>query len=85
MLVSVVIPCYNEAQTIEMVVSQVLSVNIGLRKEIIVIDDCSTDKSPEILAKLLSDGQIDQLKLFHAILERVRLCAKDSNWQLETS
>jgi glycosyltransferase involved in cell wall biosynthesis len=64
MLVSVVIPCYNEDQTIEQVVRQVLSINIGFRKEIIVIDDCSSDKSPEILAKLLSDGHIDQLKLF---------------------
>jgi glycosyltransferase involved in cell wall biosynthesis len=64
MLVSVVIPCFNEAQTIEQVVRQVLRVDIGLKKEIIVIDDCSTDKSPEILAKLLADGLINQLKLF---------------------
>jgi glycosyltransferase involved in cell wall biosynthesis len=84
MLVSVVIPCYNEARTIEQVVRKVTSVNIGLKKEIIVIDDCSTDKSPEILAKLLADGHINQLKLFShntgkgaALREGFKLAAGD--------
>ncbi|MCK5406223.1 MAG: glycosyltransferase, partial [Candidatus Krumholzibacteria bacterium] len=40
MLVSVVIPAYNEAKTIAEVVSRVHAVDI--EKEIIVVDDCST-------------------------------------------
>ena len=48
MKLSVVIPCYNEAGTIEKVVEAVLGAP-GPEKEIIVVDDCSTDGTREIL------------------------------------
>ena len=48
MKLSVVIPCYNEASTIEKIIDAVLSAPFQ-DKEIIVIDDCSTDGTREIL------------------------------------
>jgi glycosyltransferase involved in cell wall biosynthesis len=45
---SVVIPCYNEAATIEKVIAAVLEAPFA-DKEIIVVDDCSTDGTREIL------------------------------------
>jgi glycosyltransferase involved in cell wall biosynthesis len=39
--ISVVIPVYNEAATIEQIIARVQSVSLD--KEIIVVDDCSTD------------------------------------------
>ena len=39
---SVVIPCYNEKETIEAIVDQVLQTPIE-NIEIIVVDNCSTD------------------------------------------
>ena len=48
MKLSVVIPCYNEADTIEKIIGAVLSAPYP-DKEIIVVDDCSTDGTREIL------------------------------------
>lgn len=47
MKISVVIPVYNERTTIERVLDQVESVPI--EKEIVVVDDCSTDGTREFL------------------------------------
>jgi cellulose synthase/poly-beta-1,6-N-acetylglucosamine synthase-like glycosyltransferase len=42
--ISVIIPAYNEAHTIAAVIEQVKSVALnGIQKEIIVVDDASTD------------------------------------------
>ena len=48
MKLTVVIPCYNEAATIEKIIAAVLSAPYQ-DKEIIVVDDCSTDGTREIL------------------------------------
>jgi glycosyltransferase involved in cell wall biosynthesis len=47
---SVIIPCYNERNTIEGIIEAVRSSSVQ-DKEIIVVDDCSTDGTQEILAK----------------------------------
>lgn len=49
MLLSVVITCYNEARTIKNVVEKLEMLALPMDKEIIIVDDCSTDDSPEIL------------------------------------
>lgn len=48
MKVSIVIPCYNEASTIEAILDAVLASEVG-EKEVIVVDDCSTDGTREWL------------------------------------
>jgi glycosyltransferase involved in cell wall biosynthesis len=47
---SVVIPVYNEEQTLERIVSRVLELPQLL--EIILVDDCSKDRTPDILRDL---------------------------------
>ena len=49
-LLSVVMPVFNERDTIEEIIQRVLAVD--LRIELIVIDDASTDGTPEILGRL---------------------------------
>ncbi len=61
MKISVLIPIYNERDTIEEVVAQVRSVSVD--KEIICVDDFSCDGTRDILERLLKEGQIDQLVL----------------------
>lgn len=48
-VLSIVIPCYNEENNIKEIVRRVLASPIK-NKEIIVVDDCSTDSTPGILA-----------------------------------
>src|SRR5579863_5820491 len=45
--ISIVIPAYNERSTIEEILRRVLDTEI--RKEVIVVDDCSTDGTRQIL------------------------------------
>ena len=50
---SIVIPAYNEEQFIGRLLEQVASVDLdalGVGKEVIVVDDCSRDRTPEIVA-----------------------------------
>ncbi len=52
-LLSIIIPCYDEENTLELIVEEVIAVNIGVtKKEILIIDDCSKDKSKQIIRSL---------------------------------
>ncbi len=54
MKISVVIPCFNEARTLGKVIDMVQKVSFGFdaEKEIIVVDDGSTDDSTAILRRM---------------------------------
>ena len=60
-LLSVVIPVFNEKNTVEEIIDRVIAVP-GIRKEIIVVNDASTDGTREILDRLAGPRG---LKLFH--------------------
>ena len=60
---SIVIPVFNEASTIELIISKVLGANcFDLKVEIIVVDDCSNDKTFEIISDLASKKNL--IKVF---------------------
>lgn len=60
MKISVVIPCFNECDTIKQLLQAVRSNNPELELEIIIVDDGSTDGTAELLQHQLAD-QYDQL------------------------
>ena len=54
MKLSIIIPCYNEESTIKEIIKKI-NEQQDINKEIIVVDDCSTDKTRKILQDDLKD------------------------------
>ena len=66
MKLSIVIPVYNEAETISQIVDLVRSVDVGMEKEILLVDDCSRDGTREVLEKM-AKGSSDLQVRFHEV------------------
>ena len=65
MLLSVIMPVYNEQATIQEIIHRVLAVNLDL--ELIIVDDCSIDGTREILNTLDETVADSRIKiLYHA-------------------
>ncbi|MFQ5822934.1 MAG: glycosyltransferase family 2 protein [bacterium] len=60
--ISIVIPVYCEQETIREIVRRVWNVDLGLEKEIIIVDDFSTDGTREILKEMQNENKA--LKIF---------------------
>ncbi len=60
MKLSVIIPVYNEAKTVEEVIKLVEAVNID--KEIITVDDGSYDGSLDVLTRIANEGRVKLIK-----------------------
>lgn len=52
MKLSIVIPVFNEAATLEKLVDTVHAVDVGLDKEIVLVDDCSRDGTRDVMNQL---------------------------------
>jgi len=66
MKLSIVIPVYNEVDTIDKIMSQVLAVDIGMEREIVLVDDCSQDGSRDKL-NALQEKNPDWKVCFHEV------------------
>ena len=80
MKISVVIPVYNEAATIAELISRVQGVDIS--KEVIVVDDGSTDGTREVLARL--EKRYDNLRVFLQAKNRGKGAALRTGFELAT-
>lgn len=58
MKLSIIIPVFNEETNIAKVISQVRNAPVTIKKEIIVVDDGSSDKTREILKNYRNDKEI---------------------------
>lgn len=56
-LLTVIVPVYNEAATIDALLREVL--NAPLEKQVVVVDDGSTDRTPHRLRQWLSNPEIE--------------------------
>lgn len=65
-LLSVIIPVYNEEKTIEAILDRVLEVELryGFEKEIILVNDCSTDGSVRVISNYIQQHREYSLQLF---------------------
>jgi hypothetical protein len=64
---SILIPAYNEEKTIHLILDKVLAVNLigDIRKEIILVNDCSTDDTEQVILKYIADHPGYDLRLFN--------------------
>ncbi len=56
-LISIVVPAFNELATIETLIGKLHDALAGMRYEIVIVDDCSTDGTSDLIRKL-SGGPI---------------------------
>lgn len=65
-VLSIVVPVYNEERTIHLILDKIqeVTLNGGLKKEVILVDDCSMDNSIEAIEKYMSNHPDIGLKLF---------------------
>ena len=64
---SIIIPAYNEANTIHLILDKVLKVELinKIEKEIIIVNDFSTDKTKEVIEKYINDHKNHNISLFN--------------------
>lgn len=65
MVVSVLIPVYNEKATISAIVERVQAVDVGCEKELVIVDDASTDGTREYLRALADEGRHNTKVVLH--------------------
>jgi len=59
---SIIVPVYNEAQTLGQVLDRVDDLDLGgVEKEVVIVDDGSTDGSASIIASRMTRGAADRL------------------------
>jgi glycosyltransferase involved in cell wall biosynthesis len=66
-LLSVIIPAFNEANTIHLILNKVLDVKLigNFKSEIIIVNDFSTDNTKEIIEDYIDNHPDDNIKLFN--------------------
>lgn len=61
MKLSIIIPCYNEKDTLEEILRRVDAAETGMEKEIVIVDDMSTDGTRDILKRI--DAEREDIKV----------------------
>src|SRR6187431_2143246 len=64
---SIVIPAYNEERTIHLILNKVLAVKLSnnIQKEIILVNDCSKDKTKETIETYISEHTSENIVLYN--------------------
>jgi glycosyltransferase involved in cell wall biosynthesis len=63
---SIVIPAYNEGNTVHNILDKIRSVNLisGIEKEVILVNDCSTDRTEESILNYIKDNPVFPIQYF---------------------
>jgi glycosyltransferase involved in cell wall biosynthesis len=63
---SIIIPAYNEARTIHLILDKIKSVKLlnNISKELIIVNDCSTDDTEQAIESYISENQELSIQYF---------------------
>lgn len=63
---SIIVPCYNEEHSISGMLDRVVKATLppGITKEIIIVNDCSTDRSVEVVEEFIRTHPAEEIRLF---------------------
>jgi glycosyltransferase involved in cell wall biosynthesis len=61
---SIVIPVYNEVETLEEIITRVLASEVGMDKELILVDDGSSDGTRDLYEKIKADHAEADIRAF---------------------
>lgn len=64
---SIVIPAYNEAKTIHLILNKVIAVELAgeMQKEILIVNDCSKDNTQEVIEQYIAAHPGNNIRLFN--------------------
>ncbi len=64
---SVLIPAYNEARTIHLILDKILEVELtgGINKELIIVNDCSNDETEQVVTEYIRQHPGADIRLFN--------------------
>lgn len=67
MKLSILIPAYNEARTIHLILDKVKAVELinDIEKEIIIVNDCSSDNTDEVIENYIKNNAALSIQLFN--------------------
>ena len=69
---SIIIPAYNEEKTIHFILDKILAVNLvgEMQKEIVIVNDCSKDKTKETIEKYISSHAEQKFVFFNQAINK---------------
>ena len=72
---SILIPAYNEERTIHLILDKVLAVDLdnNIKKEIVLVNDCSTDDTEGAISKYISEHPDADMKLYNLLVPQLTL------------
>ena len=65
MTLSILMPVYNELATIGTIIPRVMAIEVGCAKELVIVDDASTDGTREFLRRLAAEGRPEIKVVLH--------------------